>query len=62
MLFGILPEYRIAHQEGEEHRKTFTVEVFINVKMFGRGAGRNKKEAQTAAAKEALEGLKDRPY
>ncbi len=54
LLFGILPEYRITRQEGEEHRKTFTVDVFIKGEMFGRGLGRNKKEAQTAAAKEAL--------
>ncbi|HWR59874.1 MAG TPA: putative dsRNA-binding protein, partial [Thermodesulfovibrionales bacterium] len=61
LLFGVLPEYRIAHQEGEEHRKIFTVDVFINGQLFGRGAGRNKKEAQTAAAKKALERLKATP-
>lgn len=60
LLFGLLPEYRIARQEGEEHRKTFTVDVFIRGEMFGRGTGKNKKEAQTAAAKEALERLKDK--
>lgn len=58
LLFGVLPEYRITHQEGEEHRKTFTVDVFISGKMFGRGSGKNKKEAQTAAAKEALQKLR----
>jgi len=57
MRFGMLPEYRIVSQEGEEHRKTFTVEVFIAGKRFGKGAGRNKKEAQTFAAKEAMERL-----
>jgi ribonuclease-3 len=56
--FGVLPEYRIVSTEGEEHRKTFTAEVFISGKRFGSGAGKNKKEAQTAAAKEALERLK----
>ena len=59
MLYGVLPEYRIARQEGEEHRKTFTVDVFINGRALGRGAGKNKKEAQTAAAKEALLRLKE---
>ena len=54
LLYGVLPEYRIARQEGEEHRKTFTIDVFIRGEMFGRGIGKNKKEAQTAAAKEAL--------
>jgi len=56
--FGALPEYRIVSQEGEEHRKTFTADVYIAGEMFGRGKGKNKKEAQTAAAKEAMERLK----
>jgi ribonuclease-3 len=58
MRFGLLPEYRIVSQEGEEHRKTFTAEVFIAGKRYGKGTGRNKKEAQTAAAKEAMDRLK----
>jgi ribonuclease-3 len=58
MRFGVLPEYRIVGQEGKEHLKTFTVEVCIAGERYGRGSGRNKKEAQTAAAKEALEKLK----
>jgi len=56
--FGVLPEYRIISQEGEDHIKTFTMEVLIAGKSLGRGTGKNKKEAQTAAAKEALEKLK----
>jgi ribonuclease-3 len=59
MRFGVLPEYRIIRQEGEEHRKTFTAEVFIAEESFGKGTGKNKKEAQTAAAKEAMEKLKE---
>jgi len=58
MRFGVLPEYRIISQEGEEHLKTFSVEVFIAGKSFGKGTGRNKKEAQTSAAKEAMEKMK----
>ena len=53
-LFGMLPEYRIVKQEGEEHRKTFTAEVYINKQLYGTGVGKSKKEAQMAAAKEAL--------
>lgn len=60
MRFGVLPEYRIVEQAGEEHRKTFTIEVFIAGERFGRGRGKNKKEAQTAAAKEAMELLKEK--
>jgi ribonuclease-3 len=53
-LFGMLPEYRIVKQEGEEHKKVFTIEVYINGKFYGRGTGRSKKDAQMQAAKEAL--------
>jgi len=56
-LFGVLPEYRVVGQDGDEHLKMFTVEVFIGGRQFGKGVGRSKKEAETAAAKEALERL-----
>jgi len=32
LLFGVLPEYRVIKQEGEEHKKIFTIEVYINGK------------------------------
>jgi len=56
-LFGVLPEYRMIRQEWEEHRKVFSVEVFIKGKKFGTGSGRSKKEAETYAAREALSRL-----
>lgn len=52
--FGVLPRYVTVKQEGEEHKKIFTVEVYIKGDRFGRGSGRSKKEAETIAAKEAL--------
>ncbi|HXX58644.1 MAG TPA: ribonuclease III [Thermodesulfovibrionales bacterium] len=52
--FGVLPEYRVILQEGVEHRKTFTVEVFIAGRKFGKGQGKSKKEAETRAAREAM--------
>jgi ribonuclease-3 len=58
MLFGKLPEYRLTAQKGLEHEKTFEVEVFISDEPYGKGIGRSKKEAQTAAAKEAMIRLK----
>jgi len=57
LLFGTLPEYRVVKQEGEEHKKVFTVGIFIAGKKFGTGSGKSKKEAQTLAAKEALSRL-----
>ncbi len=57
MLFGVLPEYRVISQTGQEHRKVFTIDVLIAGQKFGSGTGKNKKEAQTLAAKEAIEKL-----
>ncbi len=59
MLFGTIPEYTMIKQEGEEHRKTFTVEVRIEGEKYGMGCGRSKKEAETLAAREALKILRD---
>ncbi|OGW77529.1 MAG: ribonuclease III, partial [Nitrospirae bacterium RIFOXYB2_FULL_43_5] len=56
--FGILPRYMTVKQEGEEHKKIFTVEVYIKGDRLGRGSGRSKKEAETIAAKEALSKIK----
>lgn len=49
-LYGTLPEYRLVLEEGEEHNKKFTVEVYVEGQMMGRGSGRSKKEAQMNAA------------
>jgi ribonuclease-3 len=57
LLFSIIPEYRIIRQEGEEHRKLFTTEVYIKDELYGTGSGKSKKEAETLAAKEALQRL-----
>lgn len=57
LIFGIIPEYKIIKQEGEEHKKIFTVEVYIGEERFGVGFGKSKKEAETLAAKEALNKL-----
>jgi ribonuclease-3 len=56
---GTLPEYRIVKQEGEEHKKIFTTEVYINGTLFGSGTGKSKKESQMDAAKEALKKLEN---
>ncbi len=56
-IFGILPEYRIVKQEGEEHKKVFTIEVYLDGALYGKGAGKSKKEAQMVAAQKALEKL-----
>ena len=56
-LFNTFPEYRTTKQEGEEHKKIFTVEVYIGGEKFGTGVAKSKKEAETLAAQEALDKL-----
>jgi ribonuclease-3 len=55
--YGMLPEYRVTAQEGLDHEKTFTVVVYMDGLPQGTGTGRNKKEAQQAAARDAMEKL-----
>ena len=52
-----LPEYRVASETGPDHRKQFDVELLVKGRIYGRGTGRTKKEAEQKAAKEALDTL-----
>ncbi len=52
--FKTHPQYRISSEVGPDHEKIFTVEVVVNGKVFGRGHGNNKKEAEQEAARDAL--------
>jgi len=42
-------------EEGPEHEKMFYVGVYVEDRLLGHGSGRCKKDAEQAAAKEALE-------
>ena len=46
--------YHITGESGPDHNKRFTVEVHIGGRVMGRGEGVSKKDAEQAAAKEAL--------
>ena len=48
------PRYVLINEEGPDHDKTFTMEVRINKKPFGRGVGSSKQSAEKSAAREAL--------
>ena len=48
-------EYIEAKEEGPEHNKTFTVELYFNGKKIGDGVGKSKKIAEQNAARNALE-------
>jgi len=52
-----VPKYKVTLEEGPPHNKCFHVEVKIARKSIGTGKGRNKKEAEQSAAKEAIESI-----
>ncbi len=52
-----IPEYRLISSEGPDHAKLFTVEVVVGSQVVGQGQGRNKKQAELNAARQALETL-----
>ena len=54
------PEYRVLSETGPEHEKQFTVEVAVKRKALGRGSGKSKKEAEQAAARQALSEMEHR--
>jgi ribonuclease-3 len=53
--YRVLPVYVIEKEEGPEHKKQFSVSVYCKEKKMGEGFGHSKKEAEEAAAKNALE-------
>ena len=53
--FRTHPVYRIRSQMGPDHSKLFLVEVMVGRRALGEGRGPNKKEAEQAAARDALE-------
>jgi ribonuclease III len=58
--FRTHPVYRIRSQMGPDHSKLFLVEVMVGRRALGEGRGPNKKEAEQAAARDALESV-ERP-
>ncbi len=52
-----IPQYALISSEGPDHAKLFTVEVSVGDQVMGRGQGRNKKQAELNAARQALETL-----
>ncbi|MEO8458658.1 MAG: ribonuclease III [Chloroflexota bacterium] len=52
-----IPQYSLISSEGPDHAKLFTVEVMVGEQVMGNGQGRNKKQAELNAARQALETL-----
>ena len=52
---GITPEYRAMSEMGPDHKKIFTVGVFLEKTLIAEGKGSSKQKAEEEAAKKALE-------
>lgn len=47
-------KYILCKEEGLAHNKTFYMDVYLNSKAVGSGCGKNKKQAEQMAARDAL--------
>lgn len=54
---NVTPGYRVVAERGPDHFKHFEVVAVVGKKVWGRGSGRSKKEAEQMAAREALKAL-----
>ena len=54
----LIIDYKVLEEYGVPHDKTFIIAIYINGEKLGVGEGKNKKEAEQAAAKIAIEKLK----
>ena len=57
--YKIPPSYIVRRSFGPDHAKTFEMEVSISNEVLGSGSGKSKKEAEQAAAKDALKRIKE---
>jgi ribonuclease-3 len=51
------PRYTVSDEDGPDHQKVFTVEVFVEGRRLGSGRGDSKKSAEQEAAASALASL-----
>lgn len=54
-LFKRAPRYAVISESGADHDKTFIVEAQLDGNSLGQGSGKSKKQAEQAAAYEALQ-------
>ena len=54
---GAAPAYRVVSAVGPDHEKHYVVEAMIGMEVLGTGEGRNRRDAETAAAAAALASL-----
>lgn len=57
--YKIPPSYSVRHSYGPDHAKIFEIDVAISNEVLGSGSGKSKKEAEQAAAKDAIKRIKE---
>ncbi len=53
-IFNITPHYKLLDEKGPDHKKTFTVGLYIEKKLITKGSGTSKQEAEVDAAELGL--------
>ena len=51
---GATPHYKVISEEGPDHEKVFTIGVYVDTQLKGKGVGPSKQIAQQQAAEAAL--------
>ncbi len=59
--FGITPTYRIVNESGPDHARRFRAVACVKGKVYGRGTGKKKQDAEKAAARNAYQKLSGDP-
>lgn len=57
---GATPQYKVLEEVGPDHDKVFTLGVYVNGELKGKGSGHSKQTAQQVAAKAALKAYGER--
>lgn len=56
----VSPVYKVLSEKGPDHSKEFTIGVYVDNILYGKGLGKSKQEGETTAAKAALEKWKQK--
>lgn len=57
-IYGVLPSYKTIGTSGPDHERVFTIAVVLGEIRYGLAEGRSKQDAQTEAARQAIDRLK----
>ncbi len=55
--YKVPPDYAVVRSHGPDHAKTFDIQVSVSERVIGQGSGKSKKEAEQAAARDALKNI-----